>query len=68
MVEIKIITLAPVCAVKQGFLGLLFAFAGAMAGNAIGVEEGVAAAVEAGIKIAEIMDDLLVTNFPLFLG
>jgi hypothetical protein len=44
----------------KGFLGILFAFAGAMLGNPMAVGEGIQAALEAGIKIAEIMEDLLV--------
>jgi hypothetical protein len=44
----------------KGFLGIIFAFAGAMLADPMAVNAGIQAALEAGIKIAEIMDDLLV--------
>jgi hypothetical protein len=47
----------------QGFLGIIFAFAGAMLGDFTKVNEGIQAALEAGIKIAEIMEELVVSFF-----
>ena len=45
----------------QGFLGIIFSLGGVLTGNFVAVEEGIKAAVEAGIKIAEIMTELVVS-------
>jgi len=45
----------------QGFLGIICAFVGAMLGDPTKVNEGIQAALEAAIKIADIMEELVVS-------
>ena len=45
----------------QGFLGIIFAFAGAMMFNPGAMLEGVKDALDAGIRIVEIMEELIVS-------
>jgi hypothetical protein len=39
---------------------MIFAFAGAMIGDPASINEGIQAAIEAGIKIAELIEELAV--------